>query len=58
MNIKILPSELSGTVNAPPSKSYAHRLLICAALSDRESDISNISVSEDISATIDRKSVV
>ena len=53
MNIKIFPSELCGTVNAPPSKSYAHRLLICAALSDRECTVSNISVSEDISATID-----
>ena len=53
MNIKILPSELSGTVNAPPSKSCAHRLLICAALSDRECTVGNISVSEDISATID-----
>ncbi len=53
MNVKIFPSELGGTVNAPPSKSYAHRLLICAALSDRECTVSNISASEDISATID-----
>ncbi len=41
-----------GSVKAPPSKSMAHRLLICAALSKGVSKISNISLSEDIKATI------
>ncbi len=34
MNIVCRPSELSGTVRAIPSKSDAHRKLICAALSE------------------------
>ena len=32
MKLKISPSRLCGEVKAPPSKSYAHRCLICAAL--------------------------
>ena len=31
MDITIFPGKLSGTVRAIPSKSQAHRLLICAA---------------------------
>ena len=42
-----------GTVKAPPSKSMAHRYIICAALSDGVSVISNVDYSEDIKATID-----
>lgn len=53
MNVEIMPSALRGTVNAPPSKSYAHRLLICAVLSDRPCRIGGISRSEDVSATLD-----
>ena len=34
MIVKISPHKLSGTVTAPVSKSEAHRMLICAALSD------------------------
>ena len=41
------------TVKAPPSKSMAHRMLICAALAKGESLIKGISPSEDILATID-----
>lgn len=33
MNLTIIPSSLEGTVRVPSSKSEAHRLLICAALS-------------------------
>ncbi len=51
MNVKIYPSKASGNVSAPPSKSMAHRALICGALTDG-SKISNIAFSEDISATI------
>ena len=53
MKVEIRPSVLSGTVEAPPSKSYAHRLLIAAALSESECKIENISFSDDISATLD-----
>ena len=35
MNLTITPGKLSGTVTPPPSKSQAHRLLICAALRGR-----------------------
>lgn len=53
MTVKIRPSLLSGEVKAPPSKSMAHRLLICAGLSEGESYIKNIAYSEDILATLD-----
>lgn len=46
-------SSANGTVYAPPSKSMAHRLLICAALSMDTSTIKNVDYSEDILATID-----
>lgn len=47
------PSKAKGVCTAPPSKSMAHRYLICAALSKGKSIISNIEFSEDIRATID-----
>ncbi len=52
MNVTIKPSVASGTINAPPSKSCAHRLLICAALAKGESVINNIGTNDDIIATI------
>ena len=52
MNVVFQPSRASGTVSAPPSKSYAHRCLICAALADGESRIEGISESDDIAATL------
>ena len=52
MNIRIFPSVAKGEINAPASKSVAHRLLIAAALSDGESVIENIGTNEDIKATI------
>lgn len=51
-NIKIIPSELNGKINIPPSKSLAHRAIISAGLSDGVSNIENIIFSEDIKATI------
>lgn len=51
--VKISPSLLSGCVTAPPSKSISHRALICAALADGESVISNLAFSQDILATVD-----
>lgn len=53
MKLKISPSRLCGEIKAPPSKSYAHRMLICAALAEGESRISGISDSEDMLATLD-----
>lgn len=52
MNVLIFPSHASGEINAPASKSYAHRLLIAAALSDGESVIKNIGINDDITATV------
>ena len=53
MNIRIHASRAHGSVNAPPSKSMAHRALICAALAKGESRIAGISDCEDVSATLD-----
>ena len=53
MKVKIEKSAASGTVTAPASKSIAHRLLICAAMSDGKSRIKGISNCEDVLATID-----
>ena len=47
------PCRLRGTVNAPPSKSMAHRYLISAALSGQKCTLTGVSPSEDILATID-----
>ena len=51
MNLTIRPRRLRGTVTPPPSKSQAHRLLICAALAEGESRIGNLADSQDIQAT-------
>ncbi len=42
----------AGHVCAPPSKSMAHRLLICAALSPGETVVENLAWSADIRATV------
>lgn len=42
----------SGKLMAPPSKSMAHRYLICAALSGEKSTVKNIDYSQDIKATL------
>ncbi len=52
MRIKFTPSHASGRVSAPPSKSMAHRALICAALSDK-STVYNVGTSRDVEATLD-----
>lgn len=48
----ISPSTAKGVMMAPPSKSMAHRHLICAALAGGKSVINNIDLSEDIKATL------
>ena len=51
MDLTIYPSRLSGEVQAIPSKSQAHRLLICAAFSDGETLLECPQTNEDIEAT-------
>ena len=51
MVVTINKSRAYGRVTAPPSKSMAHRYLICGALSP-ESEIKGVSFSEDIKATL------
>ncbi len=52
MKVSIKPSVAKGSVTAPPSKSMAHRLLICAGLAEGISVINGIELSEDVKATI------
>ena len=47
------PSTAIGKISSPPSKSLAHRSLICAALSEGTSVVTNIDYSQDILATLD-----
>ena len=53
MRLLVNGTELSGSVRAIASKSVAHRLLICAALSDSVCQIRCEILSRDISATVD-----
>ena len=52
MIARIAPGPLRGSIAAIPSKSEAHRLLICAALADAPTRIPLASSSQDIDATI------
>lgn len=49
--LRIRPARLCGRYRAIPSKSFAHRAMICAALSAGESLLSPVQQSEDILAT-------
>lgn len=51
MKVTVLPSKACGEVIAPPSKSMAHRALICGAFS-KKSVIRNVAYSKDIEATL------
>ncbi len=51
MKAVITPSPLIGTVDAPASKSVAHRALICAAFADKSTKIRCSTTSVDIEAT-------
>ena len=53
MTVIVNKSTANGEIYAPPSKSYAHRMMICSALSDGKSIIKGISDSEDMKATLD-----
>ena len=52
MTITMQPGPVSGTVAAIPSKSVAHRLLLCAALADKPTTVVCGGTSQDIDATI------
>jgi len=53
MDLTINPNKLSGTVTAIPSKSQAHRYLICAAFADNETTLICPETNRDIEATAD-----
>ena len=51
MDITINPCRLRGELNVIPSKSQAHRLLICAAFSDKTTLLRCAETNRDIDAT-------
>ena len=53
MNITITPTLLRGSVEAIPSKSCAHRALICAAFAEGTTKLNIRDVNADIEATAD-----
>ena len=53
MKAVISPGVARGVIQAPPSKSMAHRQLICAGLADGESLIRGVDRNEDVLATMD-----
>jgi 3-phosphoshikimate 1-carboxyvinyltransferase len=50
--LKITPAKLNGSVCVPSSKSMGHREIICAGLSAGTSIVDNISMSDDMEATL------
>ena len=50
--LEIKKSKAFGTIEVPPSKSYAHRLLIAAALSNKTCKLQNIELNNDVKSTI------
>ncbi|MBE6950266.1 MAG: 3-phosphoshikimate 1-carboxyvinyltransferase [Ruminococcaceae bacterium] len=53
MDITIQPKKLKGSVEVIPSKSQAHRYLICAAFADQPTTIHCAETNRDIEATAD-----
>ena len=53
MDITIYPGKLNGTVAVIPSKSQAHRYLICAAFADAPTELHCPDTNRDIEATAD-----
>lgn len=52
MKITIHPGPLSGTLRVPSSKSMTHREIIAAALAEGETEVTGVTWSEDIEATV------
>ncbi len=50
--VTVSPGTLAGSINAPPSKSCAHRMLICAALAQQPSEILCGPTGRDVEATV------
>lgn len=53
MEVEIKPTRLQGSIQAPPSKSMGHRMLICAGLARGDSVVHGVSDSQDMRATLD-----
>ncbi len=53
MRVEIKKGIASGEIYAPPSKSMAHRLLICASFAEGVSTVRDISLCDDVLATLD-----
>ena len=53
MDITIKPGLLKGEITVIPSKSQAHRLLICAAFADKPTQLVCSETNRDIEATAD-----
>ena len=53
MDITIAPQRLRGEITIIPSKSQAHRLLICAAFADKATQLHCPETNRDIEATVD-----
>ena len=56
MNITITPGKLRGSIQAIPSKSQAHRALVCAAFADTPTAIALAGTNADMDATWARRS--
>lgn len=52
MIVKVTPAQCHGSVQVPPSKSMAHRALICAGFAGGTSRLEGIGDSQDMAATI------
>ncbi len=50
--LRIAPSPWGGAVAAPPSKSFAHRAVLAAALAQGGSRVRGVELSQDIQATV------
>ena len=53
MDLIISPQALQGDITVIPSKSQAHRLLICAAFADAPTEILCPEANQDMEATAD-----
>ena len=53
MDITITPRQIRGEINAIPSKSIAHRMLICAAFAQEPTELICPETNQDIEATVD-----
>ncbi len=51
MKLKVCRAEVSGTIRAPPSKSYTHRAVICSSLAAGKSMVKNPLSSDDTCTT-------